>query len=121
MDFNAAGLKVPPITPRVIRSGDMSVASVSTCHKGTVGRYQEFPQTHGHTRSIVIKRPTCFTMSLKTTGRVESMTSRVCIPITHTHKAYSFTTILVGCNQSCTSRPLVPCVLHFDSVVSVVS
>ena len=32
-DFVAAGLKVPPITPRLIRSGDTSVASVSTCYK----------------------------------------------------------------------------------------
>ena len=51
-----------------------------------------------HKINIVIPRPTWFTMSLKTTRRVEFMTSRLCIPITHTHKAYSFTTILVGSN-----------------------
>lgn len=47
MDFVAAGSNFSPITPRMIRSGNMSVASVSTCHRGTVGSCQESLQKHG--------------------------------------------------------------------------
>ena len=46
-DFVAAVSNFSPITPRLIRSDDMSVASVPTCHRGTEGSYQESLQMHG--------------------------------------------------------------------------
>ena len=50
-DFVAAVSNFSPITPRLIRSDDMSVASVPTCHRGTVGSCQESLQMHGQQAS----------------------------------------------------------------------